>query len=255
MGFDISYHPISPQQMEEWYFSPLREMKKKTLPFLKKKPSTYDLEPFYAEKYLETLNVAANTPPQDPFDTTHAYFLAVVQGFFHTFYYTRGTAFSFLLEEQPEFVRYTQPWQEICKDSFPNPISNRIIENYCGGVYLPYVQVKQLYEDYTNNREIKEILTNFYQENLPVFLKAINHCLQEQVGLLEAAEVIEPNPISLNDSGCYSNLFNCDTDGAFIYQQTALGQIQAFAQQQGVSVEEVLNNVTYNRVINNPSED
>ena len=46
-----------------------------------------------------------------------------------------------------------------------------------------------------------------------------------EVGLLEATEVVEPNPIDLNRSESFSNLFNCDTQGALIYAEIAAQQI------------------------------
>ncbi len=45
------------------------------------------------------------------------------------------------------------------------------------------------------------------------------------VGLLEATEVVELNPIDLNKSESFSNLFNCDTQGALIYAEIAAQQI------------------------------
>ena len=45
------------------------------------------------------------------------------------------------------------------------------------------------------------------------------------VGLLEATEVVEPNPIRPNESVCYSNLFHCDRDGVYLYMDRAMQQI------------------------------
>lgn len=59
MGFDISFHPISPKEMEEWYFHPLewgaggRESKVMEL------AAKHGMEEFYAQKYLDTLRVGA----------------------------------------------------------------------------------------------------------------------------------------------------------------------------------------------------
>ena len=62
-------------------------------------------------------------------------------------------------------------------------------------------------------------------QNLPVFLNALNLARELGVGLLEATEVVEPNPIDLNRSESFSNLFNCDTQGALIYAEIAAQQI------------------------------
>ena len=46
------------------------------------------------------------------------------------------------------------------------------------------------------------------------------------VGLLEATEVVEPNPISPNESTSYSNLYHCDRDGVYLYMDTVSRQIE-----------------------------
>ena len=44
-------------------------------------------------------------------------------------------------------------------------------------------------------------------------------------GLLEATEVVEPNPIRPNGSTSYSNLYHCDRDGVYLYIDTVSGQL------------------------------
>ena len=108
---------------------------------------------------------------------------------------------------------------------FSGQIHNEIVENYCCGAYLNADNVQKLLRDYEADGEIKEAIDEFYAQNLPVFLKALNLARELEVGLLEATEVVEPNPIDLNRSESFSNLFNCDTQGALIYAEIAARQI------------------------------
>ena len=108
---------------------------------------------------------------------------------------------------------------------FSGEIHNEIIENYCCGAYLGAAGVQNLLRDYEAGGEIKEAIDEFYAQNLPVFLNALNLAAELEVGLLEATEVVEPNPIDLNSSESFSNLFNCDTQGALIYAEIAAQQI------------------------------
>lgn len=108
---------------------------------------------------------------------------------------------------------------------FSGEIHNEIVENYCCGAYLNADNVRKLLRDYEADGEIKEAIDEFYAQNLPVFLKALNLAAELEVGLLEATEVVEPNPIDLNRSESFSNLFNCDTQGALIYADIAAQQI------------------------------
>lgn len=66
---------------------------------------------------------------------------------------------------------------------------------------------------------------------LPVFIKALQYAKENNLGLLEASEVVEPNPLDLNNSESYSNLLNCDTEGALIYEKIALKQLGRFIQE------------------------
>ena len=45
------------------------------------------------KKYLDTLRVGARTAPDELFDKSHGFYIAVIQGFFRDYYYTREAAF------------------------------------------------------------------------------------------------------------------------------------------------------------------
>ena len=56
--------------------------------------------------------------------------------------------------------------------------------------------------------------------------KALTAASELGVGLLEATEVVEPNPISPNESTSSSNLYHCDRDGVYLYMDTVSRQIE-----------------------------
>lgn len=55
--------------------------------------------------------------------------------------------------------------------------------------------------------------------------KALTAAVELGTGLLEATEVVEPDPISPNESTSYSNLYHCDRDGVYLYIDMAMKQI------------------------------
>lgn len=243
MGFDISYHPISKTEINEWYFNAI-DNKQKIADNAKK----HKLEDFYANKYEDTLTHASKVKPTDAFETTHSYFIAVVQGFFRDFYYTRGSAFSFLIEEKPAYAGYTTNWEDILEQKIENSIQNEIVNNYSGGVYISEKQVIQLLNDYHSNDIIKQDLDSYYSHGrIKVFLKALEVAKANNLGILEATEVVEPNPIDLNDSTCYSNLFNCDIEGAMLYQEAAREQMSKIEELNNLSEEEFKSKVSYEK--------
>lgn len=226
MGYDVSFHPISPQEMEEWYFTPLEWMRQGQEAKVLALAAKYGMEDFYAQKYLDTLRVGIGTADAQWFDKSHGFYIAVIQGFFRDYYYTRGSAFSFLLEQMPEYQHYTTLWAEVLPQSFLQPAKNRIIENYCSGVYLSPTQVTHLLLDLESNPKIHADFEKMWSHGqLDVLKKALNAAKNAACGLLEATEVVEPNPVSPNASTSFSNLFHCDRDGVYLYIETALKQL------------------------------
>ncbi|PID69059.1 MAG: hypothetical protein CR968_00140 [Flavobacteriia bacterium] len=247
MGFDISYHPIKEEEIQEWYFEALE--KENTVEEQAKKNN---IEDFYKEKYKDTISTAKTTKPDEYFDKSHGYYIAVVQGFFRKHFYLRGTAFSFLVNQEPIFEQYIKQWQDFLPFEVENPIQNRVFENYCSGVFIPADQVKQLLNDYKTDEKIRSLLDNFYSDgHISVFLKALEFAKENNTGLLEASEVIEPNPLDLNNSISYSNLFNCDPEGALIYQKIALQQIADIEKANKLESGTISQNATYQKTTYN----
>jgi hypothetical protein len=222
MGFDVSYHPISEPELREWYFAALEDDS-----LVDALAARHGIEDFYRDKYRGTVNTGRETSPEQSFDKTHAFYAAVVQGFFRTYFYIRGGAFSFVIEKNPDYAHYTKPWSEILGRGIAQPVENRIVENYCGGVYIPVDQVSRLLSGIETDAAIRAHLERdvFGEGTLEVFLKALRFARDGGFGLLEATEVVEPNPLDLNHSQSYSNLFHCDTEGPLLYADTAGRQI------------------------------
>ncbi len=228
MGWDISYHPISEEQIKSWYFDVLED--KNAIELLSQQ---YSLDDFYKQKYLDTIDVALKTDAGGIFDKTHGYYIAVVQGFFEKYFYVRGGALSF--SESGNLKKYFKEWETfIPREKLTENVYNQIVENYCSGVFLPNNQVKQLLEDYKSDPSIKNELDDLFSPKyIGVFLKALEYADEKGLGILEATEVMEPNPIDLNQSSCYSNLYNCDPEGALLYQEATLELIAEIENQQG----------------------
>lgn len=240
MGWDISYHPISEKQIEDWYFDVLDNQN-----LIEQLASENNIEDFYKDKYAETIKIGAQTKADDVFDKSHGYYIAVVQGFFQKFFYTRGSALSF--SETPLLEKYFKKWEEF----LPNEkriknVNNQIIENYCSGVYIPKDKVIELIDDYDSEPEIRQELDQLFSDNrIHVFLKALNFAKDNSLGILEATEVIEPNPIDLNSSSCYSNLFNCDPEGAMLYRQAAMEQIAQIEKKENLEAGTIASKAEY----------
>ena len=158
MGYDITFHPISEEQMDAWYFSLLDSLAKGDTSRLEAVAEDAGMDPFYINKYRDLMKYAAGTPPSERFETTHGFYMAVVQGFFRKHYYVRGTAISFMAEEYPLMERYITPWKDILPEGILPPAQQGIVENYSAGVYLSAEQAKELLSDYERNKEVREAI-------------------------------------------------------------------------------------------------
>lgn len=239
MGFDVTWHPISQKEMRLWYFDRLEEARRgdyataMALAAQHRMGQEAGYQDFCQKGYRAMLEQAAQLTDKDPFDKTHSYILAMIQGLFRTYYYTRGGIFSGLAEMEPRMAGYTLPFQAIIGDEPQwGTIRNRIYENYCGGVYIPEKEVPRLLEDYESGK-VEGPLRQCFGNTLPVFLKALLHAKKERLGLLEATEVVEPNPMDLRSTNCRSYLMNCDMDGVMIYAETAKHQLEEAIRQSG----------------------
>lgn len=225
MGFDISYHPIGIDQMNAWYFHRLPEVEREDFSQLQKLGKDIGMDDSHIDKYIETMKVAVTTRPENLFEKHHAYYMAVAQGFFLPYFYTRGTSFSLLLQQAPELKEYTTSWNNIKPENILCPVTDSLVENYSGGIYIGADQVVALLAELEREGKTKEVVSAFFEGNFPVFIKALKYAKQQDMGLLEASEVVEPNPLDLNRSVSYANLFNCDPTGVVLYQRVAMKQI------------------------------
>lgn len=90
---------------------------------------------------------------------------------------------------------------------------------------------------------MKSKLDTFFSHNrIEVFLKALESAKEMNAGLLEATEVIEPNPMDLNQSVCYSNLFNCNPQGALLYQEAVMEQFKEIEEKEDLTPNTIINN-------------
>ncbi len=95
MGYDVSFHPISPKEMQEWYFAPLAWVQQGQEEKVRAFAAQQGMEDFYAEKYLNTLRVGAGTGGGELFDKSHGFYIAVIQGFSGITFTPEGAPFLF----------------------------------------------------------------------------------------------------------------------------------------------------------------
>jgi len=228
VGFDVSYHPISVQQMHDWYFEPLKDASLGIS--LCESLSINDL---YKDKYLDLLEHGRQVTKDGVFNKTHGFYIAVAQGIFAKYHYVRGGAISFAADV---FSPFAAAWEQIAPAEFHTAVMEPPIgENYSSGLFIPPDKIETVLSAVQNDPALKAAIADILPgPHLDIFVKALESARDQSVGLLEATEVVEPNPMDLNGSTSYSNLFNCDTAGPLLYRETSLAQFAQIEKAQGM---------------------
>ena len=130
-----------------------------------------------------------------------------------------------MADEYGEFKRYLSDISDVIPPEIKAKFTGEFDGNYSSGAFISAANLAKFWQDYNAGGDIKQKTDDFYAQNLPAFLSAVKFSVENGYGLFEATDVIMPNPIDLNSSECYSDLFNCDPEGAFIYADTAAQQI------------------------------
>lgn len=221
MGWDITYHPVGADEIQSIYFKGLTDHD-----HYKSLVTRFGVDDFYAEQLRSRFEEARNIDGDVSFQKGHAFYVAIISGFLRKHHYIRGGAFSFLAGDDV-MARYVGDWKTLVPEAYRDRhFDNCLTENYCGGVYLPNEGLKKLREDYRSDSYVRSKMDEtFSHGRLEIFWKAADIAIEDDLGLVEASEVVEPSPFNLNSSRSLSNLFNCHPDGALLYAEAASEQL------------------------------
>ncbi|MDR1054230.1 MAG: hypothetical protein LBL39_08640 [Planctomycetaceae bacterium] len=191
MGYDVTYHPITREEMNEWYFEPLRDDT-----VIDRLAEKYG---FLAENYRHFMQSVkkhiTEAHKNASFEQVHALMIAATQGLMRRYDYFRGSLMTFLVEEDKRFRKYVQSFAEFVPDKYKKMrFVGGIEENFCGGVYIPPEAVKVLIHDTENDPFVKNAMLKTFgdQEELDRFLNLLHYAEENQFGVLEATEVVIP---------------------------------------------------------------
>ena len=224
MDFTVSYHPITTEQMREWYFDVYEDLGAATdlkvrIPKEQLKDNDLaELETYYKDKYMEMITRSRELD-YDNFNKWHGYFLAIIQGFFEKFYFVQGSALSSVIDK--EFAKsYFTPWREVIEADYIEDlaVNSKLNGPFSAGAYMSPAQVKQLLNDYENDAYIKELLEEqFVGKRVEVLVASLKYASENNQGMIEATTVITPGEELFEEPECYSNLFNCDVISAAVF--------------------------------------
>ena len=223
MGWDITYHPLGADEIANVYFAGVDNPELAAV-FAEK----FAVPEFHHENLANAFARGKDSDMDGPFAKFHGMNLAVVAGHLRKYWYVRGSALSFLADDS-DCAGYFSEFRDLVPESYKHlQFDNQLTENYCCGVYVNNAALRRLMDDVENNPTVREKMMDLFSHGrFAVFEAAARYALEEGLGLLEASEIVEPNPLDLNSSASCSNLHNCDPAGAILYHEAAMEQIAA----------------------------
>jgi len=241
MAYDITLHPVKESELNKWYFDlDFDKIRKKDYAEVHALAAAYKMPNEALDFYLDAVDAGAVADPGATFENTHGHFAAIVSGCFKPFFYVRNAGLSFLLDHVPEFRGFTKPWDQILNRRFENRTLNQLDRNYSSGVFLPAEQVVRLLEEYNHKGKLYEVINEVFSDGrIAILLKAVNAAIQAGDGLLEASEVVLPNPLNLDETKSYTYILNCDTQGAILFRDQVEQENRAIEEREGLAPGEI----------------
>lgn len=226
MGFDVTFHPVDKQDLKHFLFDVVEdnsladsraaelatdEEKRKMVmliysqfPEWLRDMETFDDSLFRTRETMGwKIRAALHRYPRRYYEIgpTFAYAAAAIAGFRHPYWYSRGSALSFLIQYAPILKFIFIPLPRL----FPGKLSKvtdasggRIIENYCGSGYIE-AQRLQFLERYLQSLEIRRvpggksvIYQVFDDDNIHALMAAVTYAKDRQLGLMEASDIVVP---------------------------------------------------------------
>ncbi len=218
MRWNVTYHPLKENEIIECYFAVLENtaLEQRVI-------QEYMLDEKSAQRLSDVYQVARGSR-NEPFNKSHGFFLAAVVGILRKYWYLRDAAFSLMAKNNPQFKTYCAPWTALIPQQYQRGhLDCGITENYCSGLYLNLAGLQKLQVDYASDPRIWAIVEDIFSHGrLAVFWKAVDYAIENQMGLLEATEIIEPDLHNPYNTHCFSILSNCERESLLLYQSTRM---------------------------------
>ena len=234
MEWHLSYHPLKESEIRDCYFAVLDN------PTLERQVvQQYALDDASAQRLSEVYHTA-RTSPSTSFQVSHGFSLAIVAGLLRKYWYVHGSTFTSVVEKSPQRRKYKRLWKAMVPPQYQHgPMKDAISTHFSSGAYLSHTGLQQLRIDYAGDARLWAILEDtFSHGRLGVFWQAVDYALDHEMGLLEAADVIMPDPINLHNVPCHANALNCEQEGILLYQQTIAQQASLRFPRMNSTVEE-----------------
>lgn len=218
MGYDVTYHPLRESEVHTCFFDLRLDPQLRS--------AMYDRFGLTEDEQQDLNQLLDSHCEEDDFNTGDGIFLAAVAGFLRKYWYLRGAAFSFLFDTFPEYARYCRSWRELVPSPYHDTCQDGLSANYMVGCYISEAGAVALARDLDSRPEVQAHMAELFSHGrLAVFRKALDYAIGQQCGLIEVTDLLQPNPLDLEQSSFGTKADNCEMAGVALYVSAAIEQI------------------------------
>jgi hypothetical protein len=199
MGFDVTFHPISKDQLQHFFFDVLDDPSKADA---RAKELAADAK---RRKVISKLYKALPKCLEDDDATVGTDFAvgaAIIAGFLHPYWYARGDAITFLAEKhEPKLVKLFVPLGKVTKSKISrlkDTTRGLIWGNESASGFIPpknIAKVDAILDDLANQPGrggLSKLETVVGDESLESIRAVLTYCRQNNLGMIEAADIVVP---------------------------------------------------------------
>lgn len=200
MGFDVTFHPIGTNQLRRFLFEVIEDSS-----LSETRAAELSSDPKKRKGLLALYKVfpewlAGGGDP--PLGNTFAVAAAVIAGFLHPYWYSRGTALTFLAEEHvAEMKEVFVPLGQVVPgrlSELPDASRGMIYGNESASGFIPPDRVMRAQEllqslaDRPGRAGLSLLETLVDEDGLESLRAAMKYCLERGLGMIEASDVVVP---------------------------------------------------------------
>jgi hypothetical protein len=192
MGLNITFHSISRQELQEFFFEVVKNPKcveERLGRISRDVQKRQNVRAIYNHLEKSKAEVMAG---KAQFAGTFAFAAAAIAGYLHPYWYAGDSSISKLCKEEKEFCRFLESLYHLSPHSFPGLQDQAvplITQNYMGGGYVEHAKLEEL-QDLLENQSLGGSAMSDY--GLEGLLQAIEYAISVRTGILEASDIFVP---------------------------------------------------------------
>lgn len=183
---NIGYYPIKENEIKE-VIKMIYLYHKKDFDNLDEIMNNYNVNDSKKKSIYESFEKCLLNKDSKYFDVFYGVCIAEVQKIFRGHFNLEDKSITQFIIKYPVFNKYTKKLDEFIK--FKNnkyEFVNYLKFPQSSGVYIPYEKIKEIYNDYYSDNQIRKFIDTYYDEYSDKFLDILDYCLKNKCGLLEA---------------------------------------------------------------------